>query len=228
MTNSCGGTVTAVAGGTSLALSGGTLAAGATCIVTANVTSAAAGAYVNSTGVISSDQYTGEAASASLAVGVSSLQTSTKTWQDLNGGEADPGDTIRYTITIPETAGNAATGVSISDTLPATLSGATIVTCPAGATCNVAGQTITATNITVPPNGTVTIVIDATIPAGTPAATAINNCAAITNPSGIGASPCATTITVSPSAVAQTGNKPLYLTAPTPCPAPCRQGHRRR
>ncbi len=213
--NSCGGTATAVAGESSLILSGATLAAGATCTVTANVTSAVAGAYDNNTGPISSDQYSGEAATATLAVGVSSLQTATKTWQDLDGGEADPGDTVRYFITIPETAGSAASGVSFSDTLPATLSGAKIVSCPAGATCNVAGQTVTATNITIPPNGSVVIVFDATIQPTTPPATAINNCASISNPGGIGASPCASTITVSPSAVAQTGNKPLYLDSST-------------
>ncbi len=137
VTNSCGGTATAAAGGNSLVLSGGTLAAGATCTVTANVTSAVAGAYSNNTGAISSDQYAGAAATANLAVGVSSLQTATKTWQNLNSGEADPGDTVRYSIIIPETAGSAASGVSFSDTLPATLSGATVVSCPIGATCNV-------------------------------------------------------------------------------------------
>ncbi len=215
VTNSCGGTATAAAGGNTLVLSGGTLAAGATCTVTANVTSSIAGAYNNSTGTISSDQYSGDAATATLAVGVSSLQTATKTWQDLNGGEADPGDAIRYTITIPETAGSATAGVSFSDTLPATLSGATIVSCPAGATCNVAGQTVTATNITIPANGSVAIVFDTTIQPLTPPATAINNCASISNPGGIGASPCASTISVSPSAVAQTGNKPLYLDSST-------------
>lgn len=210
-TNSCGGTVTVAAGGNSLALSGGTLAAGASCTVTANVTSAIGGAYTNSTGAITSDQYAGDAAAASLAIGVSSLQTATKTWLDLNGGEADPGDIIRYTITLDETAGVAATGVSVSDVIPATLSGPTVTSCPTGATCSIAGQTLTANNITIPANGSEAIIFEATIPLGTLAATAINNCASITNPTGISASPCASTITVSPSAVAITGNKWLYL-----------------
>lgn len=210
-TNSCGGTVTATAGGNSLALSGGTIAAGGSCTITVNVTSAVGGAYNNSTGAISSTQYSGDAATASLAVGVSSLATATKTWQDLNGGEADPGDLIRYTITLAETAGVTATGVSIADLLPATLSGATVASCPAGATCSVVGQTLTASNITVPANGSVALVFNATIPLGTAAGTSVNNCADIANPSGIGASPCASTITVSPSAVATAGNKWLYL-----------------
>jgi len=211
VTNTCGGTVTAMADGNSLALSGGTLAAGATCSITINVTSSVVGAYNNSTGTVSSDQYTGGPASAYLAVEASSLATSTKSWLDLNGGEADSGDTIRYTITIRETAGVAASGVSISDPVPTTLGGLTLVSCPAGAACGVAGQTLTATNIAIPANGSVAVVFDAAIQTGTLAGTAINNCASVSNPTGIGASPCASTITVSPSAVARSGNKPLYL-----------------
>ncbi|NWG71326.1 MAG: hypothetical protein HXY23_06935 [Parvularculaceae bacterium] len=46
-TNSCGGTLTAVAGAGSLGLSGGSLAAGATCTVTVNVVAAAGGSYTN-------------------------------------------------------------------------------------------------------------------------------------------------------------------------------------
>ncbi|GEM_PF-3450005 len=214
-TNSCGGAVTAAAGGNSLSLSGGTLAAGASCTITTNVTSNTAGAYSNSTGAISSTQYMGGPATATLAVGVSSLQTSSKGWQDLNGGEAKPGDIIRYTITLAETAGVAASGVSVSDIFPVTLSGVMVVSCPAGATCNIAGQTLTASNISIPANGSVAIVLDATIPPGTTAGTQINNCGAISNPTGIGASPCASPLTVSPSAVAITGNKRLYLDSGT-------------
>jgi hypothetical protein len=40
------------------------------------------------------------------------LSTSTKSVVDLNGGEADAGDTLRYTITLVESAGLAASGVS--------------------------------------------------------------------------------------------------------------------
>jgi len=212
VTNTCGGTATAAANGTSLSLSNGTISAGGTCTITVNVTSAFAGAYTNSTGTVTSTEgYTGDPASAALAVGASSLATSAKSLQDLNGGEPDPGDVIRYTITLTETAGVAATGVSVSDIMSAALSAMAVVSCPAGATCTVVGQTLTATSITVLANSSATIVFDATIPIGTPAGTTINNCATITNPGGISASPCAPTITVSPSAVAGSGNKPLYL-----------------
>lgn len=210
VTNTCGGAATAAAGGNSLTLSGASLTAGASCTVTVNVT-AAAGAYLNNTGAIISNEYTGDAATANLAVGVSSLETSTKSVVDLNGGEADPGDTLRYTITITETAGRPATGVTVTDDVPTTLSAPSVVTCPPGAACSVTGQTLTASNVAVPANSSVTLVFDATIPLGTTPATAINNCADISNPAGIGTTTCASTTTVSPSQVAITGNKWLYL-----------------
>lgn len=212
VTNTCGGTVTADPNGGSLALSGGTIPAGGSCTITAKVTSGTAGAYTNTTSpVTSAEGFVGEPASASLAVGVSNLSTTTKAWQDLNGGEPDPGDLIRYTITLRETAGVNATGVSLSDNVHGTLTGLTVVACPSGATCSFVGQTLTATGVTVPANGSVAISFNATIPTGTPAGTVVNNCADIDNPGGIGVSPCASALIVSPSAIAGSGNKRLYL-----------------
>lgn len=216
VTNTCGGVVTAVAGGNSLSLSGGIIPAGGSCAITVNVTSAVSAFFTNSTGnVTTTNGYSGNAATGYLAVGVSSLLSSTKTWQDINGGEPDPGDVIRYTITIMEIAGVDAIGVTVTDTVPATLTNMAVVTCPPGATCNVVGpgpgQTLSAVNITIPANGTRTIVFDTTIVVGTPSGTTIDNCALIVNPSGGGAAPCASTILVSPSAAPGTGNKQLYL-----------------
>ncbi|MBI5885198.1 MAG: DUF11 domain-containing protein [Deltaproteobacteria bacterium] len=212
LTNTCGGVVTAAAGGNSLSLSNGVIPAGGSCVITVNVTSAVENFYTNSTGnITTTNGYSGNSVDGYLAVGVSSLLTSTKTWQDLNGGEADPGDVIRYTVTVTEVAGVDANGVTVTDTVPATLTGMTMVTCPVGATCNVAGQTLTAANVTIPANGTRTIVFDTTIAAGTPSGTTIDNCALIVNPGGGGAAPCASTILVSPSAAPGIGNKQLYL-----------------
>lgn len=212
VTNTCGGTVTAATSGNSLTLSAGTIPAGGSCSVSAKVTSTVGGAYLNTTGTVTSAEgYIGESASASLAVGVSNLSTSTKSWQDMNGGEADPGDVLRYTITLRETAGVVGTGIEVSDTLTSSLTGLTVTSCPIGATCSFVGQTLTASDITIPANGMVTIVFDATIAISTPAGTAINNCATADTPSGLGASPCTSTIIVSPSSVAGAGNKRLYL-----------------
>ncbi len=220
VTNTCGGVATAAAGGNSLQLSGGTIPSGGSCTVTVNVTSAISGAYNNSTGgVTSAEGYTGDPATATLSVGVSNLSGSAKTVEDQNGGDQNPGDVMRYTITLTESAGFDAAGVSVTDTIPATLTGMTVVICPPGATCNVVGQTLTVTNVTVPASGSVTVIFDATIVLGTPAGTTIDNCATITNPGGTGAAPCGPTIMVSASAVPGTGNKPLYLYDATSVPA---------
>jgi len=139
------------------------------------------------------------------------LSTSTKTWVDLSGGDQDPGDTLRYTITIIETGGAAASNVSMTDTVPAALTGLSVAGCPAGASCTVAGQTLSASNISIPAGGSVTVVFDATIAGGTPVGTLIDNTVTITNPVGPGATPAAPTVIVSQSSIPQSGNKPLYL-----------------
>ncbi len=200
---------------------GQTLAPGASFTV---VFSASAGASVP----VSSAYYnnarvyygTNQADSGAVGVAVgSNLSTSTKTWTDINGGDANPDDVIEWTITLKETAGIAAAGVSVSDTLPAALTSPTVVTCPAGATCGFAGQVLTATGISVTVSGTTAIVFRATVAAGTAAGTQINNCAAITNPGGVGATPCAMPITVSASTLPGYGNKPLYLYGSASSPA---------
>jgi uncharacterized repeat protein (TIGR01451 family) len=147
------------------------------------------------------------------------LSTSTKAVLDPNGGEPEPLDTIRYTITLVETAGIAATGVSVVDDLAAELDTLNVVSVPAGAVNSSTGAgtgangtgRVNVTNIAVPANGSVTIVFTARIAAGTPPATPIDNTAVITNPGGPGASPAAPQLIVSPSAVPSSGSKPLYL-----------------
>jgi uncharacterized repeat protein (TIGR01451 family) len=138
------------------------------------------------------------------------LSTSTKTWTDLNGGDQNPNDSVRYTITVTNTSSLVATGVTATDTIPATLTSPSIVSCPSSS-CGIGGQTLTAANITVPANSSVVFVFDATIAGGTPAGTLIDNTATITNPAGPGATPAASTIIVSGSSIPVSGNKSLYL-----------------
>ncbi len=141
----------------------------------------------------------------------SNLSTSTKTWTDTNGGDQNPGDVIPYTITLNETGGAAVSGVSVTDTFQATLTNLSVISCPAGATCTIVGQVLTASNILVPANGTAAIVVSTTIAGGAAIGTLINNTATITNPAGTGATPAAPAITVSQSQVPVTGLKQLYL-----------------
>ena len=147
------------------------------------------------------------------------LSTSTKSVVDLNGGEPDVGDTLRYTITLVESGGFAAPGVSVVDDLAAELGNLTLVSMPAGAAnfstgagtgANGTGR-VDVRNIFVPASGTATVVFDARIAAGTTPGTPIDNEATITNPGGFGAMPAAPTLIVSPSAIPSSGSKPLYL-----------------
>ena len=147
------------------------------------------------------------------------LSTSTKTVVDLNGGEPEPGDVLRYTVRLFESAGVAATAVGVVDDLAAELGNLTVVSIPPGAVdastgagtgANGTGRVVV-NNIAVPANGNVSIVFDARIVAGTPPATPIDNTAAVNNPGGPDATPAAPTLIVSPSAIPSSGSKPLYL-----------------
>ncbi|MGD9596908.1 MAG: DUF3344 domain-containing protein [Steroidobacteraceae bacterium] len=141
----------------------------------------------------------------------SSLATSTKTVTDPNGGEVDAGDTLRYTITLRETAGLPAPGVSVIDPLPANTTALSVVGVPIGAVDTSTPTQLDVSGITVPANGTATLVIEVTVPAGTSPGTTIDNTATITNPTGAGAAPDAPQLIVSPSQIPSGGTKPLYL-----------------
>ena len=76
LTNSCGGTATAVASGSSLSLSGGTIPVGGSCTVTVQVTTTAT--VVNSTGTVTTTNVgnsSGASATLSFSIPVSSFNT---------------------------------------------------------------------------------------------------------------------------------------------------------
>ena len=153
------------------------------------------------------------------------LSTSTKTVFNPGGGDYLVGSSVQYTITLTESAGVAASAVSVSDDIPANLSGFT----PASVTVTGSSTTITnsstagggangdgllsISNITVPANGNVTIVFTATVKAGTANCTNINNSATITYAGGSPTTqnPAAPTVIVAQSACTSSGNKILYL-----------------
>jgi uncharacterized repeat protein (TIGR01451 family) len=148
---------------------------------------------------------------------VPDLSTSTKTLVDLNGGEYEAGDTLQYTITIKETKGIAASSVSVTDTIDTNLTGLTITSCPSGATCSYGAGVLSATGISIPANGSVTIVYTVIISSSATPGTTISNTANITTPSG----PVATSapmVTVS-GYTSGMGTKLLYLYDGTSSPA---------
>jgi uncharacterized repeat protein (TIGR01451 family) len=149
----------------------------------------------------------------------SNLSTSIKSVIDTDGGDADPGDTLRYTITLSETGGFATTGVRVTDDIPGLTSGFTVVSIPMGATdastgfgtgANGAGF-LDVSGISVPASSSVDIVFEVGVAAGANPGDIIANQASIANPLGPGATVNAPNVIVSESQIPSGGTKPLYL-----------------
>jgi uncharacterized repeat protein (TIGR01451 family) len=147
-TTCTGGTVTANPGGTALVLSGASLAAGATCTMSASVTSATTGIYVNTIPASSLSDAQGSTnaapAQATLNVGNSSGVAIAKTFAPVaiptNGSST-------LTIQIVNAASDAValSGMSLTDTLPTNVRVAATpnatTTCGAGTVAAAPGAT---------------------------------------------------------------------------------------
>jgi trimeric autotransporter adhesin len=189
-----------------------------------NVAEAAA-ASVNYTVTVSTPSYeiitNNNSASVATATLDPNVSTSTKTVLDVNGGEASPGDILRYTITLTETAGGQAINVSVLDAIPDNTTWSGFVSVPAGSTGTFIppsgpapdGQA-SVTGITVPANGSVTVVFEVTVVLGTLPGQTVANTATITNPNGPENNPAAPTLVVNPSLIPSTGTKFVYLRNP--------------
>ena len=148
-----------------------------------------------------------------------SVATSTKSVVDLNGGEASPGDILRYTITLTESAGGLARNVSLTDDVPDDVTFVGFVSVPAGATSSFtpapaganANGIVNVSAINVPASSSVTVVFDVRVVAGTLPGTNINNTATLNNPNGPENNPAAPTVVVNPSLVPSAGTKFVYL-----------------
>jgi uncharacterized repeat protein (TIGR01451 family) len=138
LTNTCGGTPTAVAGSGSVSLTGGSIATATNCTIVVNVTGTASGNYTNTTGNVSSTNGgTGNTASANLTV--ASPPVITKSFGAatvaLNGSTS-----LSFTITNPSVNAVSLTGVAFTDNLPSGL----VVSTPNGLTGTCGAGTITA------------------------------------------------------------------------------------
>ncbi|HET7359593.1 MAG TPA: hypothetical protein VFJ04_05550, partial [Rhodanobacteraceae bacterium] len=139
------------------------------------------------------------------------VSTSSVAVVDTNGGDANPGDTLQYTVTLRETGGGPATAISLGSTMPATVTGLAVVSIPAGSTDTSTGSQLAVAGVAVPANGTATIVYNVTVAGGDTPGQTIGDTVGVTNPNGPGATLTAPTITVSPSQIAASGNKILYV-----------------
>lgn len=184
-----------------------------TLTVTANVTATGGtvtnNAYIGLPAGVSDGNWNNDNVSDTDTIISSSLATSTKTWVDTNGGAHDAGDVITYTITLTESGGVDAMGVSVTDVLSAYLNNLVVDSMPVGASDNSSATTLDISNITVPANGSATIVFSTTIAAATPVGALVSNTATVSNPTGAGGAPTATSFTVGTAAAS--GMKALYL-----------------
>ncbi len=190
--------------------------------LTVGVGVAAAPSVVN-TATVSSASVDADPANDSSAdttvVLASDLSTSTKSVVDLNGGDADPGDVLRYTITLIETGGVAATAVQVTDDVPGLVTSFALTGAPAGSTnastgppsgANGTGR-LDVSNIVVPANGSATVEFEVTVAPSASPGDVIGNQATVGNPLGQDASPVAPNVVVSESQIPSGGTKTLYL-----------------
>ncbi|RLB75013.1 MAG: hypothetical protein DRH06_08770, partial [Deltaproteobacteria bacterium] len=143
----------------------------------------------------------------------SNLSTSSKSVTDINGGDVEPGDTLEYTITLNETNGVAASGIQVTDDIPANVTGFTVTGTPTGSTDNSAAGGgangngyLDISDISVAANGSETITFEVTVSGAI--GDTIDNEATVINPSGPGATPGTATLFITGPA---SGLKQLYL-----------------
>jgi uncharacterized repeat protein (TIGR01451 family)/fimbrial isopeptide formation D2 family protein len=163
LTNTCGGTATATAGSGSVSLTGGTIAVNSSCTVTANVTSGVGGAYLNSTGPVSSTNG-GTGGSASATLTVAAPPTINKSFFGVNAVALNGSVFVGFGLTNPNASVDL-TGVAFTDNLPAGL----VVATPNGVSNN-CGGTVTAT----PGSSTITFT-GGTLPAANPTCSILVN-----------------------------------------------------
>lgn len=171
--NSCGGTLTDAAGAalvsnssTGIKLTGGTITAAAvTCTIDITVSVSATGSYNNTTsGVISSANASpGPASNTATLVAYLSAPTVTKSFTN-SGFQVDGTNRLTITLTNPNTAD--ISGVTFTDTFPASLFIAAIPnlasTCSGTATAAAGAATLSLAGGTIPASGSCSLAVDVT------------------------------------------------------------------
>jgi hypothetical protein len=147
------------------------------------------------------------------------LTTSIKNVIDLNGGNVNPSDTLRYTISINENAGYGANGVSLTDHIAAEFSNFQIVSLPLNATDNSLAApngnansgVVQIDNIFIAANGSEEVVIDARLSNSLAPGSSINNSAILSSPAINDITVTAQTLYAAQPIQSASGNKLLYL-----------------
>lgn len=159
--NTCSGTLSAVAGASVISLTGGSVAAGALCSLSVDITSSTAGEFVNTTGDLTSTSGNSGSASDTLTVGAVADVSISKTASTIT---ASSGQSIAYTITAINSGPSEDPLVAVTDVLPAGLNCTYSSVAAGGATGNSAtGSGNIADSLSMPAGSTVTYTADCSI-----------------------------------------------------------------
>ena len=147
------------------------------------------------------------------------LTTSVKSVIDLNGGNVNPGDTLRYTILINESAGYSANDVSLTDHINTAFSNFQVVSLPLNATDNSLpapngnsnAGVVQIDDIFIAANSSEEIVIDVTLSASLASGSTIDNSALLSNIAFDDVTVSAQTLYIAQPIQSASGNKLLYL-----------------
>ena len=179
-TTGCGSpTFAPAAGATTVSFSGGTVAVGGTCTISVDVTAALNGAYPNTVTVSTSNSNSSSPSTATLNVTLTADLTIAKTD---NGTTYVPGAAIGYTVVATNNGPDDVTGATVTDAIPANITGATwTCSASAGATCTASGSGDINDTVTIPANSSVTYTIIGVV--SSTATGNLSNGAAVTVPS---------------------------------------------
>lgn len=240
--NSCGGTLTDVAGAALVAnsstgirlINGAITAAAPTCTIDVTVSVSATGSYNNTTsGVTSSTNPSpGPVSNAATLVAYLSAPTVAKSFSN-SGFQVDGTNRLTITLTNPNTAD--ITGVTFTDTFPASLFIAAIPnlasTCGGTATAAAGTATLSLAGGTIPASGSCSLAVDVTATAvGTATNTLGANAITSTNANPAPAAPVSSstsaylppTVTKSfaPATIGAGGSSSLVITVTNPAANP--------
>lgn len=168
----------------------GNVAAGQTVTktfkVTINSDLAEVGATIKNIGIAGAQNQTEKTAETTTTVPVKTNPTDqpylviSKSVVNENGGTVDPGDVLRYTVTIENRGKAAATNASLEDTLSTHLENLKVITIPTGAKDESTSTKIKITGFTVNAGASVQIVYTASVKMGTANGTKISNDVVVT------------------------------------------------
>ncbi|MDO3387310.1 hypothetical protein QWI17_15825 [Gilvimarinus sp. SDUM040013] len=177
--NTCGGTLTAVAGAGTIALSGGGVAAGGQCSIQVDVVGNAEGTFVNTSGALTSSSGTSGAATdiIDVVIGDFVLLKSFRTQPVI------PGGLVEMELSVVNGSVFALTDIALTDDLDTVLSGLVAEGLPIADTCG-AGSSLTGTSIValtggnLPASGSCTVVVPVRVPVDAPTGTYTNTTSA--------------------------------------------------